>query len=92
VARWPYNLPAYQQARRAVLRRDPVCTIDGCTEPSTQADHVIPIADLKAMYPPGDIRAHLLACDPRHMRGACRFHNAQRGGRMGRARRRPTRR
>lgn len=25
-----------------VLRRDPICTVPGCIEPSTDADHIIP--------------------------------------------------
>ena len=32
----------WQRLRMMVLRRDPICVVAGCIEPSTDADHIIP--------------------------------------------------
>ena len=31
--------------RMMVLRRDPICMVPGCNEPSTDADHIVPKSD-----------------------------------------------
>jgi 5-methylcytosine-specific restriction protein A len=55
--------------RAAVLRRDPICVIDGCDQPSTDADHH-PLT-----------RRQLVAVgfnpnDPKHGRGLCHPHHS----------------
>lgn len=45
--------------RRLILERDPICrcpgckhcTTPGCTRPSTEADHIIPVADRGTHHP-----------------------------------------
>ena len=32
----------WQRLRMMVLRRDPICTVPGCIESSTDADHIVP--------------------------------------------------
>lgn len=59
-----YGSTGHQRFRAAVLRRDPVCQIPGCTQPSTDADH----------WPRGRdelIRLRLDPNDPRYGRGLC---------------------
>jgi 5-methylcytosine-specific restriction protein A len=48
--------------RRAVLRRDPVCRTCGIA-PSTEADHVLPVADGGARH---DVANGLGLCTPCH--------------------------
>lgn len=88
MATWPYNLPAYQRARRYVLARDPWCSVEGCTNPSTSADHVVPVVDLIERYGgQQSAKARAMACDPALMRGTCLSHNSSRGARLGNRRR-----
>lgn len=88
MATWPYNLPAYQRARRYVLARDPWCAVDGCTKPATSLDHIVPVIDLIERYGgPGNPRATAMACDPALMRGTCPSHNSSRGAQLGNRRR-----
>lgn len=64
-----YTSRAHATFRAAVLTRDPVCVIPGCTSPSTVADH----------YPLS--RRELLATgqdpnNPCHGRGLCHTHHS----------------
>lgn len=44
--RWRASKPSnWHSLRRMVLRRDPTCTEDGCREPSTEVDHLVPVAE-----------------------------------------------
>lgn len=61
--------------RKGVLARDPVCTMPGCTEPSTDADHY-PL-DRKEL-----VRRGFDPNDPRHGRGLCGTHHKQETGRL----------
>lgn len=35
----------WQRLRLMVLRRDPICTVAYCDNPSTEADHITPISE-----------------------------------------------
>ena len=35
----------WQRLRMMVLRRDPICTVPGCLQSSTDADHIVPKRD-----------------------------------------------
>lgn len=34
----------WQRIRKRILQRDPVCTTPGCDQPSTEVDHLTPLA------------------------------------------------
>ena len=87
MAAWPYNLPAYQRARRYVLARDPVCTVDGCTNAATTADHILPVVEIIERYGRYTARAQAIATDPALLRGTCLSHNSSRGGHLAARRR-----
>ena len=75
-----YRSPEYRRNRKLVLEREPVChwRLKGCTRKSTQADHVVPVAQ------GGDDSLENLvgAC------GRCNaFRGASLGGRVAKARR-----
>lgn len=42
-ARRGYGRP-WRKLRRLVLNRDPICSVDGCDQPSKDVDHIIPVA------------------------------------------------
>ncbi len=69
-----YSRP-HEAFRRAVLARDPVCKMDGCDEPSTDADH-FPLdratLTLRGLNPN----------DPAHGRGLCGTHHKQETARL----------
>lgn len=65
-----YSSLGHKRFREGVLKRDPVCAIDGCEEPSTDADH----------FPRGRdelIRQGMNPNDPAHGRGLCGTHHKQ---------------
>lgn len=56
--------------RQAVLRRDPICRIDGCGKPSTDADHwPLDKRELRAR----GMDEH----DPQYGRGLCHSHHSK---------------
>ncbi len=59
----------HKQWRALVLVRDPICKEPGCTAPSTQADHIIPIRKGGARF------------DLANGRGMCRKHHSAKTGR-----------
>lgn len=56
--------------RRAVLRRDPVCVMPDCDEPSQHADHW-PLSRKQLVAQGMDPN------DPKHGRGLCASHHSQ---------------
>ena len=56
-----------------ILRRDPICTVPGCIESSTDADHIVPKRD-------GGLDTL------ENLQGLCRGHHSQKTRREGRAR------
>lgn len=71
-----YDSVAWRRVRRLVLVRDGgVCQIRGrpCTLVATEVDHVVSPVDGGDWFDPGNLRA------------ACKPCNAERGGRLGRA-------
>lgn len=69
--------------RRAVLDRDPTCTWPGCTAPSEQADHIVPVGDGGALH---DLSNGRGLCIPHHD-AVTRQQNADRNRRRAAARR-----
>lgn len=72
--RWAAGRPKnYNSLRRLILRRDKTCTHDGCDQPSTEVDHVVPVAE------GGDWSPRNLAglCSPHHLEKT--VQDAQRG-------------
>lgn len=63
-----------RQFHDAVLAAHPVCEWPGCSDPATEADHVIPIADGGAHDPATNGRA---LCTPHHDH-VTRLENARR--------------
>jgi 5-methylcytosine-specific restriction protein A len=60
----------HRSFRTAVLQRDPVCVMPGCTSPSAHADHW-PLSRRQ-------LEAHgMNANDPANGRGLCHSHHSQ---------------
>ncbi len=67
--------PAHRAFRAIVLQRDPTCTMPGCNQPSTDADHW-PI-DRRDLVAQG-----LDPNNPDHGRGLCSLHHKQETARL----------
>jgi len=64
-----YGTQAWKRLRRAILVRDPACSIEGCDRASEHVDHIRP-------------RALGGTDDPSNLRGVCAaHHNGRRGTR-----------
>jgi 5-methylcytosine-specific restriction endonuclease McrA len=55
---------AWSKLSAFIIGRDPICTVPGCTKPSTQADHII-------------ARRKGGTDDPENLRGMCHPHHAR---------------
>jgi 5-methylcytosine-specific restriction protein A len=60
----------WRALRRRVLREEPVCQVPGCGWPSTEVDHIIPLA------------AGGAPLDRANLQGMCQPHNASKGARV----------
>lgn len=60
----PYNDGAWRKLSRRVRAEEPVCWADGCGEPSTSTDHIVPVLEAP------ELRLVRSNC-----RGACSKHN-----------------
>jgi 5-methylcytosine-specific restriction protein A len=69
----------WRKLRAYILKRDPICRAPGCSEPSTDVDHIIPRGQ------PGGTD------DPLNLQGLCHTHHSRKtaveDGRWGRRRR-----
>jgi 5-methylcytosine-specific restriction enzyme A len=65
-----YSGRGHEGFRKAVLRRDPICVIDGCWFPATEADHH-PLSRRELV-----VRG-LNPNDPARGRGLCKPHHSQ---------------
>jgi hypothetical protein len=53
--------------RRAILARDPMCRAVGCTRPSTEADHIVTVAEcMRAGVDPNTMANGQGLCAPHH--------------------------
>lgn len=59
-----YNSARWQRLRTRLLREHPWCPVEGCTNPTREVDHVLPIED------GGD------PWDENNLRPLCRYHHA----------------
>ena len=59
----------WRRQRLRVLAEEPVCTVLGCGLPSTEVDHIVPLA------------AGGAALDRSNLQGMCQRHNASKGAR-----------
>ncbi len=59
---------AWQRLRKAILARDRICTAHGCSQPSTQIDHIVS-------------RSHGGTDDPTNLHGLCRRHHSSKTAR-----------
>lgn len=57
--------PRYRQARAAALREHPVCQHPGCTLPSQEVDHIVPVSEGGAVSDPSNLQA---LCSEHHDR------------------------
>lgn len=80
MAPWPYNIPAYQQARKVTLRGNPPCQVTpGCPKAATTADHhPWTVLHVRRGLAPVEV-----LWDPANLRPACRSCNSRLGARAG---------
>jgi 5-methylcytosine-specific restriction endonuclease McrA len=63
---------AWRKIRAQVLAEEPICAVQGCFRPSTEVDHIIPLA--RGGSP----------LDRDNLQGMCKPHNASKGARVAR--------
>jgi 5-methylcytosine-specific restriction protein A len=66
-----YRTREWTDLRARVLREEPVCAEEGCSERSTSVDHIVPLSEGGAPY------------DRSNLRGMCYPHHRRRSSRQG---------
>lgn len=64
-----YNDPRWHALRRRVVREEPFCQAPGCNNLTTDADHVVPIAEGGAPF------------DRANVQGLCKKHHSEKTAR-----------
>jgi hypothetical protein len=67
-----YRTPEWKRLRDRVIYEEPVCYIEGCSNPSREADHIEPVH-----------KREDLALVRSNVRGICREHHRTRSSKQG---------
>lgn len=62
----------WRQLRARVLAEEPICRVPGCSRPSTEVDHIVPL-----------VRRPDLGLERTNLQALCKPHNASKGARLG---------
>lgn len=60
-----YNSPRWRGLRRTVLKEQPWCNVPGCTNPTTDVDHITPLRDNGDPY------------NRNNLQGLCKKHHSE---------------